>query len=95
MITLKYPTHSYEYYKMLIGLKLKELQRNSKGTNTKYLTMGIFERMQVQVPLEKFQEKFSSIAKTFEGQNKYLNESQAISNNLFNSLVQRAFRGEL
>ncbi|MCP5461889.1 MAG: restriction endonuclease subunit S [bacterium] len=63
VITIKNPTHSYEYYKTLIEFKLKELQRNSKGTNTKYLTMGIFERMYIPIPSESLQKQYSSIVK--------------------------------
>lgn len=95
VITTKKRDYSYEYFKMMLELKLGELKHNSKGTNTKYLTMGIFERMFVPVPPAEKQRVFSGVVSKVNRYKYFQLSSSNESSALFNSLVQRAFRGEL
>jgi type I restriction enzyme S subunit len=95
IITLDGERHSYPYFKMVLESFLTELKRFSKGTNTKYLTMGIFNEMHVPVPPTRTQLQFDQIYnRTLDNKAKF-DCSLQVSDDLFASLSQRAFQGEL
>lgn len=52
--------NSYIYAKDCLEFKLKELKHVSKGSSTKYLTMGIFKKMKLLVPPVELQQEYSS-----------------------------------
>ncbi|MEM8642260.1 MAG: restriction endonuclease subunit S [Cyanobacteria bacterium P01_G01_bin.54] len=95
VLTTKNQDHSYTYFQKTLELRLNELKRSSKGTNTKYLTLAILKPIKVQIPPLSLQEKYEEFCQKIYSQvnqaDKALNESE----NLFNSLLKRAFRGEL
>lgn len=58
VINLEDPTCSYYYSKTALELKLADMKRFSKGSNTKYLTMGIFRNMKIAKPPVKLQAEY-------------------------------------
>ncbi len=59
VINLTDSSNSYIYAKDCLEFKLKELKHVSKGSSTKYLTMGIFKKMKLLVPPVKLQQEYS------------------------------------
>lgn len=49
----------YKYAMFALEYQLKKLKQSSLGTNTRYLTMGIFKRMHIQIPNRDLQQQFS------------------------------------
>ncbi len=86
---------TYEYARLALEYLLRDLKRYSKGTNTKYLTMVILNRMPILVPSIEQQRRFAAIVKSVEQQKArqraHLDELDTLSS----SLQSRAFRGEL
>jgi len=95
VINLQDETDSYLYAKLALQNKLLELKHVSKGSNTKYLTMKIFERMEILKPCKEkqktFERKFLSLETIIKAQKVALLNHE----NMFSALQQRAFRGEL
>ena len=60
VINLADSRNSYIYAKDCLEFKLKELKHVSKGSSTKYLTMGIFKKMKLLVPPIELQQEYSS-----------------------------------
>ncbi len=75
--------------------KLRELQLKSIGTNTKYLTLGILKTLDIPLPPLPLQEKFASIVEQIEKMKDEIKKTNANSEELFNSLMSKAFKGEL
>lgn len=95
VITLKNAEHSYLYAKVALERKLSEMKRFSKGSNTKYLTLGILKNIQIQVPPIELQREFERQAAIMEGLERTQHVSLSKLDSLFASLQHRAFRGEL
>ena len=74
---------------------LGDLKRYSKGTNTKYLTLGILNRMPVLVPPLKLQRRFATIVESVEREKSRLSTYDDSLTKLAASLQQRAFKGKL
>lgn len=91
VITLKSERDQYLFYKFLLEQKLTEMKQNSKGTNTKYLTLEILRRLDFIVPPQQLQTKFAEIVTKIEEKKalvqKAINESQY----LFDSLMSKYF----
>ena len=87
--------NSYVYAKACLEFMLKEFKTVSKGSSTKYLTMGIFERMQIQVPPIALQEEFAKRINQIEKLKADNTMALANHNALFASLQQQAFSGNL
>ncbi len=87
--------HSYGFMQQALQLRLRELKRLSLGTNTKYLTMGILTNIKIPLPDSTLQLEFAQrVAEIRE-----LEAAQAASRqrleSLFQSMLHRAFNGEL
>lgn len=95
VITLDESALTYEYARFALEYMLADLKRFSKGTNTKYLTMSILNRMPILVPKLDLQLKFATIVESIEQQRAILHAQLAELDNLFASLQSRAFRGDL
>lgn len=95
VITLARTDLTYRYMQYALEMKLQDMKRLSKGTNTKYLTLGILNQLQFQVPDKALQIKFELIKNSVTSHMMKQNESLALSNKTFESCVNRAFRGEL
>ena len=82
---------SYELFKCQLEDKLFYLQNQSKGTNTRYLTLGILNELRFVVPPIDKQEKFTAFVeqtdKSKVAVQKALDEAQL----LFDSLMQKYF----
>ena len=57
---------TYEYAKTGLEFMLAKLKRLSKGTNTKYLTMGMFNDMTILAPPKLLQEQYGEVIKNIE-----------------------------
>lgn len=95
VLTLKNQKWSYQFYKFALDYQLSNLKRVSKGSNTKYITMEIMSRTMLPVPAEAkqniFVQYFDKLKSIQEN-----HTSQALGGeNLFSSLSQKAFAGEL
>ncbi len=95
ILTLDPTLRSYLFYKLHLELKLKDLQKLSIGSSTKYLTMKIFERIEFLSPPLELQYQFAECVAAIEAQKAIAQASLAKSEELFNSLLQKAFKGEL
>jgi type I restriction enzyme, S subunit len=70
---------------------LKQIQKANKGAIMPGLNLGIIKSLELRIPPIKLQKQFSAILeKTRSTQEKY----RKLNNALFNSLSQKAFRGE-
>lgn len=95
VITLRDERNSYEYARFFLEHHLGELKRISKGTNTKYLTMELLNRIRVPVPVveqqHKFADRVTAIERLKTAQYVALGELDA----LFFTIQHGAFRGDL
>ena len=66
-----------------------------KGVAVKHLHLVDIRRLQIILPPVQLQEKFLTAASVIQDDKDKLVGAENYSNNLFNSLLQRAFRGEL
>lgn len=95
VITLQDKQNSYEYSRFLLEYRLAELKRISKGTNTKYLTMEMLNKIYVPVPPVALQHEFAGHLAIIEKLRSSHRASLSELDALFASLQHRAFRGEL
>jgi type I restriction enzyme S subunit len=95
VITLQDEKNSYEYAQFVLEHRLAVLKRISKGTNTKYLTMELLNRLVVPVPPEQLQREFTHRLAAVEKLKSAHRASIIEMDALFASLQQRSFRGEL
>jgi type I restriction enzyme S subunit len=83
----------YPFAKILLEKQLGLLQHMSKGTNTRYITLEILERLPMFSPAQNLQDDFCKVYDRYQGIRKQLENDNF--EELFNSLMQRAFKGEL
>jgi len=86
---------TYRYVQKVLEYKLQEMKRISKGTNTRYLTLALLNKIQVQVPKYEIMEKFDVAVGSIFSKKNHFDLSDKELNTLFNSLQQQAFKGEL
>ena len=85
----------YKYFQFLLEKKLSELKSLSIGTNTKYLTLGIMKGIKLITPSISLQNQFTSIVEKIDSIKEQQSQSTQDINNLFNALMQKAFKGEI
>ena len=95
VLSLKNMQHSYGFFRYAIQSKLRDLKRMSKGTNTKYLTLGILAEQMLVVPDQVSQQKFADLYLKVENQKLQMNHHLKMSGELYSSLATRAFSGRL
>lgn len=95
VISLQNEANSYVYVKNILEYKLTEMKRISKGTNTKYLTLELLNKIRVPLPPLPLQQKFADRITALENLKSTHRKSLAELDALFASLQHRAFRGEL
>lgn len=95
VMTLKDENDSYPLFRMALEYKLQEMKRYSKGTNTKYLTLGILNDIELPHPTKSVQKQFEDAYFKINHLKKQLTSLEKNAGNCFRSLTQRAFRGEL
>jgi len=94
VLTLK-EKDDFKYLHFVLINKLEELRRISIGTNTKYLTLGLFKGIKIPLPPPLLQQKFAKIVEHVEGLKENVKRTKQNSEELFDNLMQKAFRGEL
>ncbi len=95
VITINESALIYAYALLALEYLLGDLKRFSKGTNTKYLTMVILNRMPILVPPLDLQRRFAAVVESIEHQKARQRAHLAKLDTLFTSLQSRAFRGDL
>jgi len=95
VITVDESLLTYAYSQFVLEYLLSDLKRFSKGTNTKYLTMVILNRMPILVPPLDLQHRFAAIVESVEQQKASQRAHLEELDTLFASLQSRAFQGEL
>ena len=95
VITIKENELIYSYARLVLEYLLGDLKRFSKGTNTKYLTLVILNRMPILVPPLDLQRRFADVVESIEQQKASQRAHLAELDTLFASLQSRAFRGNL
>ena len=95
VITIRDNRNSYEYARFVLEHRLTELKRISKGTNTKYLTLELLNKIHIPVPPHDLQREFARRVAAVEKLKASHRASLAEMDALFASLQNRAFRGEL
>ena len=95
VITINESALTYAYARLALEYLLGDLKRFSKGTNTKYLTMVILNRMPILVPPLDLQRRFAAVVESIEEQKARQRAHLAELDTLFASLQSRAFRGDL
>ena len=95
VITIKNDQLSYRYLQFAVEMKLNDLKRLSKGTNTKYLTLGILNNIMIQVPNKQARNLFDRIINKILQYKTALQNGHKLTDLNFNSLAQLAFRGKL
>jgi type I restriction enzyme, S subunit len=71
------------------------IQRQVKGATFREITLKRLREMPVMLPPLSLQSKFDQLVKQLKATDRNLQNAESEKNNLFNSLLQRAFRGEL
>ena len=95
VITILEDQLTYRYLQIALEMKLQDLKRLSKGTNTKYLTLGILNNIMIQVPDKQASNSFERIFNKIDRCKAKQEKGSRMSEMNVNSLTQRAFRGEL
>lgn len=91
VINLAESNNSYAYAKACLQLKLIQLKSVSKGTNTKYLTMGIFREMTMNVPPKNLQIDFEKRIHAIDLVKSKNKEDLKILKKLIDSLQHQSF----
>lgn len=71
------------------------LNKNKRGGTQKFLSLTDIRNMEIPLPPRDLQDKFSEIVKKVDSQKAILHKSLRELEKNFNSLMQRAFKGEL
>jgi len=95
ILSIKDNQLTYPFMQISLEKKLKDLQRLSIGSSTQYLTMKILGRLEFITPPIALQNQFAERIQLIEAQKQQAQLSLEKSEALFNSLLQRAFTGEL
>lgn len=95
VLTLKSKDNQYSVYKYLLELKLEQMRYSSKGTNTKYLTLGILNKLEFIIPPITHQNEFAAYTKQVDERRSMLQQSLEKLELNYKSLMQKCFRGEV
>ena len=91
VITLKDSEHSYQFFKLMLEWKLERMRELSKGTNTKYLTMGILNNFDFFNPPIPFQNQFADFVQQIDKSKVVIRKSLNEIQELFDCLIQKHF----
>jgi restriction endonuclease S subunit len=95
-VKIKEKTLNKIYFKYFINAKLMELiSKAHGGVGLQHITKAELENVDFFLPPISLQNKFASIVKEVEAMKKQQKKSKEEINNLFNTLMQKAFKGEL
>jgi len=85
----------YLLYLLLLELEPERINRVMVGATSKHLNVKELRNMSLPVPLITLQNQFAERIQAIEAQKQQAQASLQKSEDLFNSLLQRAFKGEL
>ncbi len=91
VLTLKNNNWKYEIFKLQLEDKLELLRHQSKGSNTRYLTMKILNDLTFKIPPVSEQEKFTKIVKQIDKQKLECEKSLKKLEELQSALMQEYF----
>lgn len=91
VITLKDKANSYLIFKIMLEQKLLRMQELSKGTNTRYLTLGILHDFSFIVPPIPLQNQFANFVQEVEKTKTKVQTSLTQLETLYNALMQKYF----
>ncbi len=74
---------------------LKQVALRNRGAIMAGLNLGLIRELRLKVPPMSIQQKFNAQVRRIRSTESVLKKSSQEADNLFNSLVQRAFKGEL
>lgn len=83
------------YLWILLRLSYKQIREMARGGNQPNLNLSMIKNFHLPLPPLEHQKRFALSVNTLSSQSNYLKKSLSQSNNLFNCLLQRAFKGEL
>lgn len=95
VLTLINNEYSYVVFKHQLENKLSLLRHQSKGSNTRYLTMGILKELEFIIPPIELQNEFADFVNQVDKLKSKMETSLKELEDNFNSLMQKAFKGEL
>ncbi|CUQ09936.1 EcoKI restriction-modification system protein HsdS [Turicibacter sanguinis] len=91
IITSNYLASTFNYSRDVVN----QVKLNSPGATVAVFNTGNLKKVSIPVPPIELQNKFAEIVESIEKQKELLNKSLVELENNFNSLMQRAFKGEL
>jgi len=91
ILQLKDVDWSYSLFKYQLEDRLQYLQSQSKGTNTRYLTMGILNSLAFIVPPKEMQKEFTAFVTQVDKSKSVIQKSLDETQLLFDSLMQKYF----
>lgn len=91
ILTLKECNNQYCFFKILLEQKLQHLQQQSKGSNTKYLTMGILDKLDFILPPTSLQNQFAAFVEQVEKQKAVMQQSLEKMETNYKALMQEYF----
>lgn len=85
------------FLKVLLKSKFLEIEiiKKSRGGTQKFLSLGDIRNLKIPLPPLDLQKEFADKVQKIEQQKQLLEKSLALMEDNFNSLMQKAFRGEL
>ena len=95
VLTIKDSLCTYGYLRYVLQFLLGFLQRMSKGSSTKYLTLSILKPIKIPIPPLELQRKFIQFYENIDSQNQLLIQNEIELNKLFCTLQNQAFNGTL
>lgn len=95
VLRMKSESCGYIYMKQVIQSRLLDLQRMSKGSSTKYLTLGILKPILIPVPPLEDQHKYAAFCTSLEKLRLFLDQASDGLEALFLTAQKRAFSGML
>ena len=91
ILQLKDADWSYSLFKYQLEDRLQYLQSQSKGTNTRYLTMGILNSLAFIVPPKELQDEFKTLVSQVDKSKAAVQQALSKAQLLFDSLMQQYF----
>ncbi|EEY94931.1 restriction endonuclease subunit S [Acinetobacter johnsonii] len=95
VLTIKDSLCTYGYLRYVLQFLLGFLQRMSKGSSTKYLTLSILKPIKIPIPPLDLQRKFIQFYENIDSQNQLLMRNEIEFSKLFFTLQNQAFNGTL
>lgn len=91
VISLLNEKNSYKFFQFQLISKLEDLKHQSKGSNTKYLTMKILNKLQFYLPPIELQNQFTERIEKIEKQKELIKESIKETRLLLDSYLDKYF----